>query len=55
MADSKFLKIDCPRCGHKQIVYGKASINVKCEKCNYLLSKPRGGKAKVRGKITKIL
>jgi small subunit ribosomal protein S27e len=55
MVNTNFLKITCPRCSNKQIVYGKASINVKCDKCNYLLIKPRGGKAKVRALIREVL
>lgn len=51
---STFLKIRCPRCKSLQIVYGKCSFNVKCEKCNYLLTKSQGGKAKIRALIKEI-
>jgi len=53
--ESKFLRIACPRCRHRQIVFGKSSTNVKCEKCNYLLIKTGGGKAKIRAPIKKIM
>lgn len=52
---SKFLRIACPRCRHRQIVFGKSSTDVKCEKCNYLLLRTGGGKAKVRAPVKKIM
>jgi len=52
---SKFLKIVCPRCHQIQIVYGKSAIDKKCDKCNLLLIKTSGGKAKVKAKVTKVL
>jgi len=55
MVNSRFLRIICPRCKNKHIVYGKSSIRVKCEKCNYLLLKPKGGKAIIRAKVKEIL
>jgi len=51
---SKFLKIACPRCRTKQVIFGKSSIKVKCQKCNYLLVKTRGGKAKIRAPVREI-
>jgi small subunit ribosomal protein S27e len=55
MTDSKFLKIVCPKCGHNQIVFGKASTQVKCAKCNHLLMKPTGGKTKVKAQVKSVL
>lgn len=52
---SKFLEIACPRCQTKRIIFGKASLRIKCEKCNYLLTKNKGGKVKVRAKVEKVL
>lgn len=53
--ESKFLKITCPRCSHKQIVFGKSSLKTKCEKCNRLLIKTSGGKSQVKAKVEKVL
>ncbi|MDP3881465.1 MAG: 30S ribosomal protein S27e [Nanoarchaeota archaeon] len=52
---SKFLKIVCPRCRQRHIVFGKSSLSIKCRKCNYLLTKPAGGKTKIRAMIEAIL
>lgn len=52
--NSKFLKIVCPRCKKITIVYGNSSIEVKCNDCNYLLTKSSGGRAKVRAKVKEI-
>jgi ribosomal protein S27E len=51
----RFLRIICPRCKEKHLVFGKASSRTKCRKCNYLLTKPQGGKTKIRAAIEAIL
>jgi len=50
----KYLKIVCPRCNNKQLIYGKSTTKVKCNSCNYLLNKPTGGKTKVRAMVRRI-
>ncbi|MBX4196441.1 30S ribosomal protein S27e [Candidatus Pacearchaeota archaeon] len=55
MVKTKFLKIVCPRCGKKQIVYGKSSSRIKCTNCNKLLLQPTGGKTKIRAQIKEVL
>lgn len=55
MANTKFLKIKCPRCSSNQIVYGKSSTSIKCGICNYMLLKPKGGKAKIRAPVKEVL
>ena len=52
---SKFLQINCPRCGDPNTVYGKSSMKIKCEKCNKLLVKTTGGKVIIKAKVRKIL
>lgn len=52
---SKFLKIACPRCRNKQIIFGKSTSLVKCKNCNYLLLKAGGGKAKIRAHIKEVI
>jgi len=37
------------------MTYGKASTWVKCKSCNRLLMKPKGGKAKVKAQIKKVI
>jgi len=53
--NSKFLKISCPRCDKKHVIYGRATLKIKCEKCNKLLIKSSGGKSQIRAKVRKIL
>jgi len=55
MNETKFLKIICPRCRNRQIVYGKATTKIKCKKCNKLLVRTTGGKTKIKAKISKII
>ena len=50
----KFLKIACPRCYNNQIIFGKAATDIKCDKCNKLLIKTTGGKAKVKAKVKQV-
>jgi len=52
---SKFLKITCPKCSKNRTVFGKSATAVKCDNCNYLLLKTRGGKSKIRAKIQEVL
>ena len=51
----RFVKVICFRCGNNQIVYGKASTNVKCFKCNKLLVKSSGGKTKIKTLVSEVL
>lgn len=55
MPKSKFLEVECPECGNKQVVFGSSSTEVKCSKCNFMLVAPKGGKSAVKGKIVKVL
>ena len=51
----KFLEVICRRCGNKQVVYGKSTTDVKCIKCNKLLVKTGGGKARIITFIRRVL
>ncbi len=51
----KFLKARCPRCKCVQTIFGKASTQIRCIKCNCILAKPSGGKTKVRSKVEEVL
>jgi len=48
---STFLLVECVECGHKQIVFDHAKIEVKCQVCGALLALPRGGKVKILGRV----
>ena len=52
---SKFIKVQCPECRSEQITFGKSSTKVKCQNCKKVLIKTRGGRAKVKAKITEVL
>ncbi|MBU0760611.1 MAG: 30S ribosomal protein S27e [Nanoarchaeota archaeon] len=52
---SRFVRVVCPRCGNKQIVFGKSSMKVKCVSCNRLLVKTRGGKIRIRAWVREVL
>ncbi|MBS3089508.1 30S ribosomal protein S27e [Candidatus Pacearchaeota archaeon] len=55
MRKKQFLQVSCPRCRNRQIIFSNASYEVKCFKCNYLLSKSTGGRAKVRAPVRGVL
>jgi small subunit ribosomal protein S27e len=55
MFKSKFIEVQCPRCRKIKVTFGKATLKVKCIKCNLLLLKPKGGKAKIKAKIITVL
>jgi len=44
---SRFLKVKCLDCENEQIIFGHATTEVKCLKCEKVLAKPSGGKAKL--------
>jgi small subunit ribosomal protein S27e len=44
---SKFLKVKCLDCENEQIIFEHAATEVKCLKCDKVLARPRGGKAKL--------
>lgn len=48
---SRFVFVECVECGHKQVIFDSAKIEVKCQVCGSTLALPRGGKAKITGKI----
>ena len=52
---SKFIKIRCPKCKNEQIMFGKASSNVKCLVCGKVLAEPTGGKSKIKARILEVL
>jgi len=51
----KFLKIRCKKCGNEQIIFSRASTNVKCLVCGNELLEPTGGKAKIKTTVLKPL
>lgn len=51
---SKFLKVICSKCKNEQIIFNKATSNVKCLVCGSELAKTRGGKAKIKAEVIKV-
>jgi len=52
---SRFLLVMCNYCGNKQIVPDTAKTIVTCMVCKEKLAEPMGGKAKIYGKVEKVL
>jgi small subunit ribosomal protein S27e len=52
---SKFLKVKCKKCKNEQIVFDKASIQVKCLVCSAVLAEPTGGRADIRTPVVEAL
>lgn len=44
---SKFIRVKCLDCENEQIVFSHANTEVKCLKCEKVLVKPSGGKARL--------
>lgn len=53
--ESRFVKVRCQKCKNEQNIFGKASSVVKCLICGEVLTEPRGGKCKIRGKVVEVL
>jgi len=43
------------KCKNEQMVFGKASSNVKCLICGTVIAEPGGGKAKIKARIIEIV
>jgi len=52
---SKFLKVECPKCKNEQIIFNKATSDVKCLVCGFDLTEKTGGKAKIKSKVIQVL
>ncbi len=52
---SRFVRVECPKCGHIQIIFDRAATVVKCQKCGEVLAEPTGGKARIYGKVVEVL
>ncbi len=52
---SRFLLVTCPQCGQRQVVFSHATFPARCLSCGALLVRPTGGKAKILGKIERVL
>lgn len=48
---SKFLKVSCVKCKNEQIIFNKATRQVKCLVCDNVLAENTGGKARIKTKI----
>jgi len=51
---SKFLRVRC-ECGNEQNIFGNASSIVRCVVCDRVIAEPTGSRAKINGKILKVL
>jgi len=52
---ARFVRIICKRCGLGKIVFGKATVKVKCDGCNKLLLRTGGGKTTIKTYIKEVL
>lgn len=53
--ESRFIKVRCAKCKNEQIIFGKASTEVKCLVCGKPLAEPTGGKVRVKARILELL
>ena len=54
-AGSKFLKVKCLECEGEQIMFDRASMEVKCNMCGSTLATPTGGQSKILGTVIEIV
>lgn len=48
---ARFVKVACPDCSHKQILFARASTVVSCATCGTTLAEPVGGRARLHGEV----
>jgi small subunit ribosomal protein S27e len=51
---TKFLEVVCPKCKNEQIIFNKASRDVKCLVCDNVLAEVTGGMSEIKAKIIKV-
>ena len=47
----EFIKVKCKECKNEQVIFSKASKDVKCLVCGAILARKTGGKALVEAKV----
>lgn len=52
---SKFIKIRCNKCKNEQIIFQRASTQIKCLVCGEVIAIPKGGKSEVKATVLEIL
>ena len=55
MKKSKFVKVKCPDCEAKQIIFDHPSTLVECIVCGRTLCIPTGGKGDIKAEVVQIL
>lgn len=53
--NKKFVKVRCHKCENQQVIFGRASTEIKCLKCGEVLAVPRGGKAAIKAEILELV
>jgi small subunit ribosomal protein S27e len=51
---SKFVHVMCKKCKNKQVIFSKASTEVKCLVCGEVLAEPSGGDAIIKAKVLEV-
>ncbi|HID73661.1 MAG TPA: 30S ribosomal protein S27e [Thermoplasmata archaeon] len=46
-----FITVRCPDCDNAQIMFSRASTEVKCLVCGSVLASPTGGKARLHAEV----
>ena len=54
-SDAKFIKVRCPKCKNEQIIFGKASTQIKCLVCEKTIAEPTGGKSRIKARVLEVL
>ncbi len=44
---SRFIRVKCLDCENEQVIFSHASTEVRCLKCDRVLARPSGGKARL--------
>ena len=50
-----FIKVKCHECGTEATIFGRASTQVKCTKCDTVIAIPTGGKASIKAEILELI
>ncbi|OKY78586.1 MAG: Ribosomal protein S27E [Candidatus Methanohalarchaeum thermophilum] len=49
--ESHFVKVKCEDCENEQVIFNKASTEIKCSICGRTLVVPTGGRAEIKSQV----
>jgi small subunit ribosomal protein S27e len=53
--ESKFIRVECPDCSNRQIIFTNCATRIQCQACGSTLAVPTGGKGDIKAKVVEVV